>query len=482
MRKIVIGLCVLLLVGNLVQAQSGTAGTEGMGDPYFPDLGNGGYDTRHYNLQIAWNDVTNEISGTVTIDADAVQDLSAFNLDFQGFTISSLEVDGEPATFERDGRELTITPAETLVSGSPFTVAVTYSGVPGEGVPDYYANFAHGWTRYENGVFVASEPNGASYWFPTNDHPLDKATYTFAITVPKEFIVAANGLLQGVDEGQDTTTYHWESSHPMASYLATVNIADFVVQTSEGLDGLPIRNYFPTTLSDDASAAFNRVPDMIAFYEEIFGDYPFEAYGAVVADVDLSFALETQTISLFGKQVVVGAGGAETTIAHELAHQWFGNSVSVANWKYIWLNEGFATYASFLWQEHIAGQETFERIMVSVYNGLVDPDNFAGRFVPPGNPPPNQLFNGGVYQRGAWTLHALRLRVGDEAFFEIMRAYYQRYQYANATTADFIAVAELVSGQDLSDLFNSWLYDEVVPDVPEMDLKNEAACEECFRG
>lgn len=482
MKKVVIGLCFLMVISGWVQAQTATEGSDTMGDPYFPDLGNGGYDVTHYNLQLTWDDVSNEIAATVTIEATSTQDLTTFNLDFQGFTISQLQVNGANASYMRSGRELKITPPDSLSIGSAFTVTVTYDGVPGEGVPDYYADFALGWSRYDKGVFVASEPNGASYWFPSNDHPLDKATYSFEITVPDNYVVAANGLLEKVEENADTATYYWVSSYPMASYLATVNIADYTVQTMDGPHGLPIRNYFPTYLAETLTPVFSRVPDMIAYFEEIFGPYPFEAYGGVVADTNLSFALETQTLSLFGRQVVVGAGGADTTISHELAHQWFGNSISVANWQDIWLNEGFATYASYLWWEHVSGSAIFDDILIDSYKELVDPSNFAGRYVPPGNPLPTQLFNGGVYQRGAWTLHALRLRVGDEAFFNILRAYYERYQYANATTADFIYIAELVSGQELSELFDAWLYDERVPDVLEMDLKNEAGCVVCSRG
>jgi aminopeptidase N len=482
MGKLITGIWILLLVGGWVQAGAGTSGSNSIGDAYFPGLGNGGYDAQHYNLQLTWNDFTNEISGTVTITAQATQDLSAFNLDFRGFTISHIAVNGLSAIFERADRELTITPSEALLQGSQFTVAVTYNGIPGEGVTRFYDDFANGWTRYDTGVYVASEPDGASYWFPVNDHPLDKATYTFVITVPKTYVVAANGLLQGIDEGDSASTYHWESIHPMASYLATVNIGDFDVQTVSGPNGLPIRNYLPSDLAASNVAAINKIPDMIALFSSTFAPYPFEAYGMVVADTDLPFALETQTLSLFGKQVVVGEGGPETVIAHELAHQWFGNSVSLANWKDIWLNEGFATYVSFLWWEHTEGANALDQIMTNLYKELVDPANTPGRFVPPGSPRPRQLFNSGVYRRGAWVLHALRLRVGDETFFDIMRAYYKRYQYANATTEDFVYVAELVSGQDLSDFFNAWLYDERVPDVPEMNLKNDSGCVVCSRG
>lgn len=482
MVKRILVLLGLLVVCGWVQAGTATSGASGMGDAYFPALGNGGYDAQHYDLQLAWNDFTNEISGTVTMTAQATQDLKTFNLDFRGFTISHLQLNGVETRYERADRELIISPAEPLILGSVFVVTITYNGVPGEGLPRFYDDFAHGWTRYEKGVYVASEPDAASYWFPVNDHPLDKATYSFAITVPKAYVVAASGLLQKVDDNGSTSTYHWFSAHPMASYLASVNISDFDILTAVGPDNLPIRSYLPSGVSSENLAAINRIPEMIAVFKDLFGPYPFEAYGMAVADTELPFALENQTLSLFGKQIVVGEGGPETVIAHELAHQWFGDSVSLANWKDTWLNEGFATYASFLWWEHTSGANALDQIMTNLYQELTDPTNAPGRYVPPGSPQPRQLFNSGVYRRGAWLLHAFRLKVGDEVFFNILRGYYQRYQYANATTEDFIYVAELVSSQDLTAFFNAWLYGERVPDVPEMNLKNESSCGVCSRG
>lgn len=456
----------LLCIGSVVRAQEATPGPNGLGDSFYPGLGNGGYDAQHYTLVLAWDDATNTLAGTATLEALTTQALTTFNLDFLGFEIEAITLNGQEANWRRVGRELTVKPTTPLAADEAFTVAVTYSGVPGEGVISDGPSFAQGWMRHPNGVFVASEPAGASRWFPANDHPLDKATYTFVITVPERYIVAANGLLQSTTANDDgTQTFVWEAGDPMASYLATVNIGDFVVQESEGPDGLPIRNYFPTRLAEQMIQAFATVPDMISFFSEIFGPYPFEAYGAVVADANLSFALETQTISLFGRGVAVGRTGAETVIAHELAHQWFGNSVSLAQWKDIWLNEGFATYASMLWVEHRQGRRAMEGELNAYYDLISDPTFTAGEFSPPGSPSADALFNGGVYLRGAWTLHALRLEVGDEAFFDILQTYYSAYQNGNATTEDFIAVAEDVSGQDLGDFFDGWLYAEETPSV-----------------
>lgn len=454
----------IMILGILppLAAQDAQPGADGLGDPYFPHLGNGGYDAQHYTLDITWNDQTDELNAVVTLQARALQDLSAFNLDFRGFTINALEVNQQTAAYQRSGQELIITPSDRVSAEASFTVTVAYTGVPGKGIGGYDAVFSGGWTRYSSGVYVASEPDGAQLWFPVNDHPLDKATYTLKITVPEAYVVAANGLLQEVTRNNDATvTYLWEATTPMASYLVTVNIGDFVEQTSEGANGLPIRHYFPTDLAEDSRQAFAHFADIIAYYNGLFGMYPFEAAGAVLADLNLPFALETQTLILFGKQISVKDTDSEIVIAHELAHHWFGNSISLSEWKDIWLNEGFATYASMLWLEHSQGRAAFEKQMDEFYTIIQrQPRNFT----PPGSPQADNLFNGGVYLRGAWTLHALRLLVGDQVFFNILRTYYERFQYGNVTTQDFMAVAEEISGEDLTAFFNSWLYGDEVPE------------------
>lgn len=464
MRKFSLVVVLLFTALNItVPVAAQESGAEGIGDPYFPKLGNGGYDVQHYTLNLDVDMDENFIVGTVTIEALATQDLNAFNLDFNGFEIDELTVNDEPADFTRDGRELTIRPADDLAEGESFTVVVSYAGEPdarGRG-------FDGGWVRYPTGVFVASEPAGAANWYPVNDHPLDKASYTFIITVEEPWVVAANGLLQDTIENDDNTiTYIWHTDYLMASYLATVNIAEFEVQTQEGPDGLLIRNYFPADIFEETLEYYENTPEMIAYFTELFGPYPFEAYGVVVADVPLGFALETQTISLFGRGAV-----SEDVVAHELAHQWFGNSVTPVTWQDIWLNEGFATYASWLWYEDQNGADSIEGYIREIYHAMADPTFVIDNPDPVGKPEANSLFNVLVYVRGALTLHALRLRIGDEAFFEILRVYVDRYQYSNARTADFIAVAEEVSGEELSDFFTGWLYDPEMPPIPEMGLE-----------
>jgi aminopeptidase N len=478
MRKLVLlaAVAAVFLVGSVASAQgpqNPAPGAASIGDSYYAPLGNGGYDAQHYTLDLAWDDQTNVLSGTVTIQAQATQNLSAFNLDFLGFAISAITVNGAPADYHREGLELTITPGEALPEGEPFTVAVTYSGVPQPFVSSAIP-IRLGWVRYNGGVYVTSEPSGASTWYPVNDHPLDKATYTLRITVPETYVVAANGLLQDTIDNGGTTTYVWENDDPTASYLVGVNIADFVVQEQEGPNGLPIRNYFPRGLDDEGAITFARTAEMIACFNEKYGPYPFEAYGVVVADTDFGFAMEMQTLTLFSRAAALRLEGLEDTVAHELAHQWFGDSVSVADWSDIWLNEGFATYSEGIWHECLSGPRVVNRWMQSVYAYLQEQENV---LPPPGAPPPDDLFNVSVYQRGALTLHALRVRVGEQVFYDIIQTYYDRFKYGNARTEDFIAVAEEISGEDLTAFFDGWLYQQRLPDIPEMGLIREAASE-----
>ena len=455
----------LIVGGSLATAQdpTGQPGTAGLDDEYFPNLGNGGYDVQHYTIVLSVDMESGEIDAETTIEATATQDLSGFNLDLRGLEVSEILLDEEAIEFSREGSEMTLTPNSTLVEGSQFVVMVRYAGEPNgatlAGIP-----LAMGWNQYDRGVYVASEPAGAQTWYPVNDHPLDKATYTYEITVPQPYVVAANGLLVETIEDGDLVTYIWEASDPMASYLATVNIAEYVLLEEEGPAGLPIRNYFPADVANEASALFGNTAEMIALFNDRFGPYPFEAYGVVMADRNLGFALETQTISLFGRNILTN-GRAESTIAHELAHQWFGNSISPASWQDIWLNEGFASYAMVLWAEHLGGVEYRDTMVGVFYDQMAD-----GSYPPVADPSPNALFNSAVYYRGALTLHALRLAVGDEVFFDILRTYSERFHNGNAITADFIAIAEELSQQDLADFFNVWLYETNLPPIPELDL------------
>lgn len=456
-----------LAFSTLLAAAQATPGADGAGDLYYPSLGNGGYDVQHYTLDLLVDVETNLLAGIAEIDAIATQDLSTFNLDLIGMEVIGIEVDGTPASFAREEDELIITPQSALPNGEPFTVWVKYLGFPQPVRPEAIG-INMGWNNFGRGVYVASEPLGSATWYPVNDHPTDKATYTFRVSVPAPFVVAANGILTETVNDGERILYVWEATDPMASYLSTLHIGQFVEQRETLPNGLVIRNYFPEHLADGLGVVFRRQGDMVEYFEGIFGEYPFEIYGSVVADIPLPFALETQTLSMYGSTVILGGAGTEAIIAHELAHQWFGNNVSPAQWQDIWLNEGFATYAQWLWTEHAYSKAAADEQIANNYNAMNSPFFISNATI--GEPSPTDLFNQAVYLRGGLTLHALRLEIGDEAFFELLRTYTERFRYSTAVTEDFIGLAEEISGQQLDDLFNAWLYERELPPIPQMNL------------
>ncbi|MCE9645404.1 MAG: M1 family metallopeptidase [Chloroflexi bacterium] len=445
------------------------AGSAGLGDSLYPGFGNGGYDAVHYQLDITVTDVaTSNLLAVTTLDAKATQDLHSFNLDFIGFEITGITVNGQAADFDRTGQELTVTPAQPIMTGDEFTVVVEYNGPPGH-MQSVALPFQTGWVTIEGGSFVLSEPDGAASFFPSNDHPLDKATYTFLVTVPKPYEVAANGVLTETTDHGDARTFAFEERAPMASYLATINIDELDEETMKSRNGIPIRNYYSTGLPEDVRKPFARQGEMLDYFGGVFGPYPFEVYGAFVMDTQFGAALENQTMSIFGMDMInlQDVAGTELVVAHELAHQWFGDSVSVADWGDIWLNEGFADYSEGLWIEHISGRRALDAWVKSQYTEVLQYPQY---YPPPGNPPADNLFNGGVYLRGGLTLHALRLEVGDQTFFKLLQTYYARYRGGNASTGDFISVAEEMSGKELTNFLEDWLYSEKLPPIPALDL------------
>ncbi|HRW46356.1 MAG TPA: M1 family metallopeptidase, partial [Caldilinea sp.] len=304
---------------------------------------------------------------------------------------------------------------------------------------------------------VVSEPGGAMTWYPSNNHPLDKASYTMRVTVDAPNVVAANGVLVETIADSDQVTYVWEMAQPMATYLATLAIGDFVRVEGPGPDGTLIRHYFPRDMAESLTAAFANTGEMVDFYSDLIGPYPFDEYGVVVMPFPLGFALETQTLSVFGTDMTM-----EGVNAHELAHQWFGNDVSPAAWNETWLNEGFASYLQKLWSEEELGSELLDDGMRQYYEAMRQMEIPA-----PGNVAEGDMFSMAVYERGAWVLHALRLEIGDDLFRQVLRTYYDRFKGSNATTADFIAVASEVSGRDLTDFLSGWIYSAEMPAIPE---------------
>jgi hypothetical protein len=647
------------------------AGAPGIGDPYFPLDGNGGYDVGHYTLDIRYDPAAHHIDGTATIEATATENLSSFNLDLQGLDVHSVSVDWWNATWTRDGSELTVTPKRGLHRGHDFTVVVHYDGVP-EMVDEPPS--PSGVFQTDDGMLIMGQPHVAATWFPVNDHPLDKASYTIKVTVPAGLEVVSNGVLKRKKTKHRLTTFVWQASDPMASYLATAAVGKFDItsyredgirfydaidpallepiakpttgtqlaisgqadasykrlartlavpaggatlsfwitrdtepgwdfvfveahtvgaddwttlpdanghtsddtgisclagwqgihpflahyQTNTGPDtciptgttgswsaasgltdgtaeqwqvdlaayagksvelsityasddvfqahgvfidditsstgegstsfeadgdtfdgwtvpGAPAgspgneNDWIAGTTADEpdnfgqvAKASFAREPEILRFLSSQFGPYPFRDAGGIVDHLPgVGFALENQTRPIYAQEFFYDPIGADSVVVHELAHQWYGDSVAVGRWQDIWLNEGFATYAEWLWGEH-EGLDVSPQGAWEFFGGLPADDPFWTLTI--GDPGPEALFDGPVYARGGLTLQALRMAVGDDAFFRILRKWAASKAGGNGTTPEFIALAERISGQDLDALFTTWLFTPVKPD------------------
>lgn len=636
-------------------------GSSGIGDPYYPKDGNGGYDVRHYGLDLRFDPATDRLKGKATIKARSTHALSRFNLDFDGLTVRSVRVNDRAAKWKRKDGELIITPARSIGKGKTFTTVVTYDGIP---APDPSDPFGGGWTHTDDGAFVAGQPHGATTWFPANDHPADKASLTVRINVPSGTEAVSNGVLKSKTTKYGRTTWTWNAVEPMAPYLAVLMIGEFAIDAYQadgvrywdaldpnlfdpvaspttgtqfaiarqannaykrlsrtiavpaggadmsftasydtefpwdflfveartpGMDDwttlpdangatsndpwtcpyllnvhpflihyqtpvpdapcLPtgttgewwaatggsngpqswsidlsawagasvevaityatddvVQNYGvfiddivvstgegSTSFEDDGDVmdgwtvtgppadspgndndwivgtvvdvppphgpavetAFARQPEIVSTLSDWFGPYPFTTSGGIVDDIEgVGFALETQTRPIYAREFFGDPFGAESVIVHELAHQWYGDSLALKRWQHIWLNEGFATYAEWLWGEdqgYGTAQDNFD-----FWATVVPPDDPFWA-VPIGDPGPEALFDFAVYVRGAMTLHALRTAVGDATFFAIMETWASKYEGRNVTTKQFIALAEKRSGQQLDDLFATWL-------------------------
>lgn len=439
--------------------ENSIVGSVGLSDSLFPKQGNGGYDTQDYNISLTWGK-SGEIKATTIITALAIENLNGFYLDFHGLIVNNIIVNGFDVEFQREDNELKILLPKDMIlqKGEEFKCTILYHGTP---TPIIEGKNKVGWIQSDNAVFVSSQVNGAMSWYPCNNHPSDKATYSFEIRVPKEYMVVANGIKIGIRENDETVTYLFRENYPMASYLSTVNIAKFEIEEKIGvLTGIPIINYVETSSSEEIDfSGLDKQDKIIDFFSKIFGSYPFDETGAIVPKIPFEWAgLETQPRPIYDRGVLKNSG---YTIVHELAHQWYGNSLSLSRWSDIWLNEGFATYAEILWAEHIEGKEVAESYMHDYYVIAGRETGYLADITST-----DKLFSSLVYYRGALVLYALRIEIGDELFFKIIRVYTSRYAYSNVTTEDFISISEEISGKNLKEFFNKWLYEIEMPSYP----------------
>jgi aminopeptidase N len=443
-----------------------TAGSTGLGDPYFPLDGNGGYDVQHYGLDLRYDPTTDHLEGTATITARATQNLSRFDLDLQGQTVRSVTVDGVAAAWTRETHELVVTPAAGLRVNRTFTVGVSYEGVP---ETQQTAFGPIGFIHTDDGALVVAEPDAASTWFPANDHPRDAATVDVTATVPEGLTAVSNGELRGQSTSGGLTTWSWHAAEPMATYLITLAVGHYDLRAYQArgirfwdalAPGLSTIDPDPDnpgpSAGEVAGGSLARQPEMLDFLSGFLGRYPFRTAGGIVDDTtDLAVALETQTRPIYSPLFFSDPVAGDLVVVHELAHQWLGDLLRLDTWQHTWLNEGFATYAEWLWLERegiATAQEESDRIA-----GLLPPEFWQTPVVDPG-PALEQMFGDPVYYRGAMTLQALRKDVGDPVFFRILRSWVSANAGSTVTTDEFIALAEKVSGQQLDELFRTWLF------------------------
>ena len=413
-------------------------------DPYVPGHGDRGYAVLHYDLHLTYRLVSNRLDGEATLTCRALTDVSGLRLDLHALRAKKVHVDDRAARFTHVASTLSI--RHPLRAGEEVAVRIRYDGTP-RPVPSRTLGSA-GWEELTDGVIVAAQPHGAPSWFPCNDRPDDKATYRITLTTGSDYHVAASGELTDLRHSGSTTTWTYEQTVPMATYLATVQIGRYAVTEHPGAP-VPVRTVAPPRRNErDFAAGFGRQAEMVSHFSELFGPYPFSSYTAVITADDLEIPLESQGLSTFGANFVDADWDAVRLVAHELAHQWFGNAVTASSWKDIWLHEGFACYAEWLWSEHCGARSAQQWArhhhakLARLPQDLLMAD-----------PGAKLMFDDRIYKRGALTAHALRVRVGDARFFEILRTWVAAHTGGSVTSEMFIAHAEQVSGEDLADLF-----------------------------
>jgi aminopeptidase N len=442
-------------------------GAPGIGDPLFPGLGNGGYDALHYGIDFTYRAATKTVDAVTTIQARTDQALTRFDLDFDGNTIRSVRLDGAPVSYSREGAELIVTPRHPLRRNQRFTVTVRYAADPAGAhnceTPPPLTGSA--WFPSADGFVIAGQPNCAHTVFPSNDHPRDKATYDFTLTAASDLTAVANGdLVRKVRHGA-TTTWAYREPDPMATELAQIAIGHYTVLSRPGPGGVVLRDVVPTAEAGPFGARLRNEDEQLRFMTARVGAYPFGQYGVLAAPLEFGFALETQTLSLFPDRVFrpgVPAAGIEPVQVHELAHQWFGDSVAPEKWADVWLNEGHATWYEATFADS-KGYASFEDRMREDY---ALGDQYRHDFGPVASPPAENLFNNNVYEGGALTLYALRQRIGTAKFEQLERAWVHKYAGSTAGTPDFIALASKISGHDQRRFLTDWLFGTTTPPMP----------------
>lgn len=426
-------------------------------DPYLPDNGNFGYRVSRYELDLDYKVSINRLNGSAAITAVTLAALRTFSLDLSdALKVTKVLVNGSrPAHFNASGRKLHIRLSSSLPAGTALSITIRYCGSP-RPIRSYWGDV--GFEELTNGALVAGQPNGAASWFPCDDHPSSKASYRIQISTDGPYRAVANGELVSRRARAGRTTWTYEQTEPMSTYLATLQIGmydRYRLQKS----AVPMQAVLPARLKRNFDHDFARQPQMMTLFEKLFGPYPLSAgYTVVVTDDALEIPLEAQGMSIFGANHCNGRRTSERLIAHELAHQWFGNSITARRWRDIWLHEGFACYAEWLWSEDSGGPSA-EELAARYYQRLRE----SPQDLLLADPGPRDMFDDRVYKRGALTLHTLRGVIGDVNFFALLRDWTNRYRHSTVVTDDFTGLAAYYTETSLRPLFGSWLYSTALP-------------------
>jgi aminopeptidase N len=446
-----LSLIVLLALAGAARASAASA-PEHPTEPFFPRSGNRGYDVKHYDISLGYQPRSGELTARDVIEARSTSGLKRFSLDLDGLMVTSVSVDGEAADYSRGRGKVKIVPAASIAKGEAFTVELRYQGVPRKVIdPD---GSTEGWYRTRDGAVGVGEPVGTAAWLACNNAPRDKASFDIQITVPAGVKAVSNGRLVSRQKVDRRVRWSWSEPAPMATYLALVDIGDGKLVTGH-VGKLPTWTLVDPRLVKRSRAAVDSLPEIIRWESHIYGPYPFAAAGSVVDVADLEYALETQTRPIYAFVP------DRTTVVHETAHQWFGDSVSLERWPNIWLNEGFATWTQWYFAEQHGGR-TAQQVFAKLYRRPASETGFWDP--PPGRPgQAKNLFAVSTYVRGAMTLQALRDKIGTADLLRIMRTWAAEHRHANGDIEEFIALSNRISGQHLRGFFQRWLFERGKP-------------------
>lgn len=440
--------------------------SEPVADPIYPEFGNPTLDVLKYELALEWDPARSVLSGTATLTIRATAAVTEISLDFSdAYTVESMRINGAGGAATRRGNDLVV--PVSLPAEARATLSVTYRGVPAPvPMPSGRGDFREGVglrPGRDGEAWTMQEPYGAMTWYPANDHPSDEAVYDIAVTVPAGWAAVAHGRLVEIRRGSGGETFSWRSVDPVASYLATLALGRYTRLADTGPNGLPISYWLRTGRDEALEPALRKTPELLGWLEERFGPYPFPTAGVVV--VDSFSAMETQQMVTYGAKL--GAGGTapadldlvEETLLHEFAHQWFGDAVTPTDWRGLWLNEGFAMYAEWLWNvdqgwRSEASWEEWARATDALSRPVAGP---------PGNPLPEHFGESNVYAGPAYLLHQIHEEVGDDAFFALARDWVQTQRNQQVDRSEFVAFVNRHTGRDFTELIDLWLDSPTTP-------------------